>query len=58
MTLNRTALSVVILVAIMVAIGWLVMSPTQNDTAGGSTRTTPANMQPVPNNPGPTVGTP
>ncbi|TCM53072.1 hypothetical protein C8J36_10734 [Rhizobium sp. PP-F2F-G48] len=54
MTLNRTALSIAILVVIMFAIGWLVMSPSQRDPAGGSARRAPA--QTMPNNPGPTTG--
>ncbi|MCD7108069.1 hypothetical protein LRX75_03330 [Rhizobium sp. DKSPLA3] len=58
MALNRTALSIAILLVIMFAIGWLVMSPSQNDPAGGTAGTAPVQTPVTPNNPGPTTGTP
>lgn len=56
MTLNRTALSIAILLVIITVIGWLVMSPSQNDPARGTAPMTPADNQTTPNNPGPTTG--
>ncbi|CZT36433.1 hypothetical protein [Rhizobium sp. 9140] len=56
MALNRTALSIAILLVIMIAIGWLIMSPSQNDPAGRTAGTPPAQSPMAPNNPGPTTG--
>ncbi|WP_156381815.1 hypothetical protein [Rhizobium sp. Leaf341] len=56
MTLNRTALSVAVLVVILIAIGWLVISPSQDASTGGGAPPQPEKTQTVPNNPGPTTG--
>jgi hypothetical protein len=56
LTLNRTALSLLILLALVVLAGWMILAPQDDTPAGNAPRNAPSTTQNAPNNPGPTTG--